>query len=671
MTFLKKEACFSPINNYSVMPPTKENDKFYYKKFFLESCRIFIDSLTCDQHCQRRSFVSKYLNVVDPLCVHNNLGRSVYKGNFYRICSAFVFGAEKLARLFDFPKEEMISELSQFFKNTWERHRVGLHNSSTTSMAHLNPYKSIQVGASYPSRNISEDPGGEHLADVGLTLYGASCQILRILHKKSEDFNGIQTAVCNAKHEEEYSNDTIIKNQDYVEKTFDSAKPVRTNKNHENLNSNYSNNIEEGDCRLQDQIGMFCNTFFPSRPLNVSEASSGESDNIIEKSGTHETFIDSSEHDSGSKSLASRIMSSQAVTCSDDSSCSKQSSSIQSTVSNGASHRFHDSSFPTIETLLSKAHSQHSDNNYPAQENYRAPPKVGNGEVPINETSRMSDGDHISNSQQREIANSGVVPSTLYPTGPPVPFLEMLQTYNCPTHRSYYDGLYGLFDDETINFDRSEIHVGAPAMPIISHGFPGPNITLPRPSPNPCPTAAPNVYFRRVFTPICPIRSIGSQGSQFVPVTHVFPEAQIRTSDKLTFGDGVARHHGGIRTYQTSPRVVLRDQSPTTIHSCNCYHYGGNLDKGQQNCINRSPQAFWITNEPNHSEKPSSLTGCFNPNYCQTIGSCDLCRSKEIASYVADKSSIGSSSSSHVSTYVTQGMDHSQLFTSQSSSSQH
>ncbi|TKY61267.1 hypothetical protein E2542_SST11117 [Spatholobus suberectus] len=46
-------------------------------------------------------------------------------GNFFRIRSAFAFGAKRLARLLDCPKEELFFEVNQFFMNTWVRHGTG------------------------------------------------------------------------------------------------------------------------------------------------------------------------------------------------------------------------------------------------------------------------------------------------------------------------------------------------------------------------------------------------------------------------------------------------------------------------------------------------------------------------------------------------------------------
>ncbi|KAL1545407.1 hypothetical protein AAHA92_22138 [Salvia divinorum] len=72
-----------------------------------------------------RVFQKKHLNIVDPLKVINNLGRSVSKGNFYRIRSAFSYGARKLARILLQPEVSMANELKKFFANTMARHGGG------------------------------------------------------------------------------------------------------------------------------------------------------------------------------------------------------------------------------------------------------------------------------------------------------------------------------------------------------------------------------------------------------------------------------------------------------------------------------------------------------------------------------------------------------------------
>ncbi|KAL2541225.1 PAP/OAS1 substrate-binding domain superfamily [Abeliophyllum distichum] len=92
---------------------------------FLRSCveMFSVPSRRIDKNS--RGFQQKYLNVVDPLKEANNLGRSVSKGNFYRIRSAFSYGARKLGRILSQPEHSIANELHKFFANTVERHGCG------------------------------------------------------------------------------------------------------------------------------------------------------------------------------------------------------------------------------------------------------------------------------------------------------------------------------------------------------------------------------------------------------------------------------------------------------------------------------------------------------------------------------------------------------------------
>ncbi|WJX86814.1 hypothetical protein P8452_69075 [Trifolium repens] len=106
-------------------PPRKDGGELLLSKSFLDACSSVYAVFPGSQENQGQPFVSKHFNVIDPLRVNNNLGRSVSKGNFFRIRSAFAFGAKKLARLLDCPKDELFLEVNQFFLNTWDRHGSG------------------------------------------------------------------------------------------------------------------------------------------------------------------------------------------------------------------------------------------------------------------------------------------------------------------------------------------------------------------------------------------------------------------------------------------------------------------------------------------------------------------------------------------------------------------
>ncbi|KAH0466776.1 hypothetical protein IEQ34_004014 [Dendrobium chrysotoxum] len=105
--------------------PRKDGGKLLFYKAFIETFRTaYVVSLSGHKN-QGQQFIPKHLNVIDSLRTNNNLGRSVSKANFYRIHSAFAFGAKKLDALLDCPKENLIAEVDRFFQNTWERHRSG------------------------------------------------------------------------------------------------------------------------------------------------------------------------------------------------------------------------------------------------------------------------------------------------------------------------------------------------------------------------------------------------------------------------------------------------------------------------------------------------------------------------------------------------------------------
>ncbi|EPS72435.1 hypothetical protein M569_02321, partial [Genlisea aurea] len=115
----------SSLPDVTAEPPRKDSADLLLSKLFLDACSSVYAVFPGGLETNGQNFVSKHFNVIDPLRVSNNLGRSVSKGNFYRIRSAFAFGAKRLARLLDCSKENLLVEVNQFFWNTWERHGSG------------------------------------------------------------------------------------------------------------------------------------------------------------------------------------------------------------------------------------------------------------------------------------------------------------------------------------------------------------------------------------------------------------------------------------------------------------------------------------------------------------------------------------------------------------------
>ncbi|KAK2647512.1 hypothetical protein Ddye_015001 [Dipteronia dyeriana] len=89
---------------------------------FLKDCTEQFSAPSRGFETNSRTFPPKHLNIVDPLKENNNLGRSVSKGNFYRIRSAFTYGARKLGRILSQAEGTLADELRKFFSNTLDRH---------------------------------------------------------------------------------------------------------------------------------------------------------------------------------------------------------------------------------------------------------------------------------------------------------------------------------------------------------------------------------------------------------------------------------------------------------------------------------------------------------------------------------------------------------------------
>ncbi|CAK9326891.1 unnamed protein product [Citrullus colocynthis] len=89
---------------------------------FVRNCMEMFSISSGRSEPSLRVLTLKHLNIIDPLKENNNLGRSVSRGNFYRIHGAFEYGARKLGWILLLPEERMEAELEKFFVNTLDRH---------------------------------------------------------------------------------------------------------------------------------------------------------------------------------------------------------------------------------------------------------------------------------------------------------------------------------------------------------------------------------------------------------------------------------------------------------------------------------------------------------------------------------------------------------------------
>ncbi|KAL3517962.1 hypothetical protein ACH5RR_020551 [Cinchona calisaya] len=119
---LNGPVCKSSLPEIVVQSPQNEGNQVMLSEDFLKNCVEMFSVPIRGMETNSRVFSPKHLNIIDPLKEYNNLGRSVHRGNFYRIRSAFNYGARKLGRILSLPKDEIADEIKKFFGNTLQRH---------------------------------------------------------------------------------------------------------------------------------------------------------------------------------------------------------------------------------------------------------------------------------------------------------------------------------------------------------------------------------------------------------------------------------------------------------------------------------------------------------------------------------------------------------------------
>ncbi|XP_039001256.1 uncharacterized protein LOC120127414 isoform X3 [Hibiscus syriacus] len=223
----------SSLPDITAEPPRKDGGELLLSKYFLDTCS---SRYAVCQENQGQPFVSKHFNVIDPLRINNNLGRSVSKGNFFRIRSAFAFGANKLAKLLDCPKEDLYYEVNQFFMNTWERHgsgqrpdaprndlwRLRLSNSNGT-------HGPNNVRNTSSSRSNDTSSGHDTQAEGVQGSCGVSSQHVNYPSDSTSKISDV-SAVSRTRSQKSYGSTSNTKTSDKVRRDSNSNKNVYNDK---------------------------------------------------------------------------------------------------------------------------------------------------------------------------------------------------------------------------------------------------------------------------------------------------------------------------------------------------------------------------------------------------------------------------------------------------------
>ncbi|CAL5386301.1 unnamed protein product [Camellia sinensis] len=167
--------------------PANVGDNLMLSAEFLRNCMDMFSVPSRNLDTNSRAFPQKHLNIIDPLKENNNLGRSIHKGNFYRIRSAFKYGARKLGQILLLPRERIADEIKRFFANTLERHGHNSCNLFSSSHSRMFSDEKVQLN----SLNLDLDNNIPGVGDNELDRCLMKDNSLQIVSKLARSIDGI------------------------------------------------------------------------------------------------------------------------------------------------------------------------------------------------------------------------------------------------------------------------------------------------------------------------------------------------------------------------------------------------------------------------------------------------------------------------------------------------
>ncbi|KAL8225099.1 hypothetical protein R6Q57_017656 [Mikania cordata] len=191
------------VENPSNQPLFGEEFMKEYINMFTIPCKEYVDNIP--------PFTPKVLNIIDPLKVNNNLGRSIHMGTFFRIKYALGYGARKLGEIMQLPGEDIQDGIKNFFRNTMKMNqskfifntRVSFETLSTASITEVHYEDDIELENINPDVNTRVNVnGGNDLS--ALSLVPANEESDRNESANSNPDNENEDATANDNPEDEY-----------------------------------------------------------------------------------------------------------------------------------------------------------------------------------------------------------------------------------------------------------------------------------------------------------------------------------------------------------------------------------------------------------------------------------------------------------------------------------
>ncbi|XP_027330565.1 uncharacterized protein LOC113846460 isoform X2 [Abrus precatorius] len=248
-----------------------------------------------------RAFSQKHLNIIDPLKENNNLGRSVNKGNFYRIRSAFKYGARKLGWILMLPEDRIADELNKFFANTLVRHGNAQGNEDKSFLC-LSTGSIWKPGNqhNYETRNEKERYAVKDVPSLAGPLFDSSWDGNAVASFKfREDSKDVPTSevldiastgglsyCSNGKFESSLSS-----GESFVNSVIDDEKEKHGMASNSPGSHTDEKNIASYGLAVSKDAIVLENSFFNSdRPTSVSEGTEG-SKSLLDLTGDYDSHI--------------------------------------------------------------------------------------------------------------------------------------------------------------------------------------------------------------------------------------------------------------------------------------------------------------------------------------------------------------------------------------------
>jgi hypothetical protein len=587
----------SSLPNVTAEPPRRDNGELLLNQKFLKSCSSAYAVFPNGQDTQAQPFVSKFFNVIDPLRVNNNLGRSVNKGNFFRIRSAFAFGAKRLARLLDCPQERISFELNQFFLNTWDRHGSGLRPDAPLSE---NPKKDItnknlkkNLGSNHPiqrdsksnvNNNLMNDIQGRfnfarthsspELTDT--YKYNHNNRKMNSSSPSNEDLPSVRLSNNHHRDEEQEEHNLVnvmasssssssFQGQFHIPMNFPMGYSQQRNfpSNIPLIDPSFSNIQFPNGLVSQPLTHYFSNVGIRA---NSEESTSTVNENF-DQSTNNELWLDQEENGNIDRSSLAGL---------------KYIPPSRATMSTKIQQKYPKrgvdiQSLSSSESLSEKAKED--------KRGKKIVPAESSSSV-YSKTKTVSD-DESETTELPSNRSSNVLPFTFYATGPPVPFVTMLPLYNVPpgSSSSAEEGLDNIPETRQ-KFDSSDIlhsdflchwknlQYGRFCQNVQPQVYPSAPVMVP---PNYLQNRVPwDGSGQAVGSNSNLVSQLMSYGPRIVPVTSSRPPNVYQR-----YVEELPRYRSGTGTYLPNPKVTGRDQ-----HSPNNRRSNYNYEERETNTWN-------------------------------------------------------------------------------------